>query len=587
MRLAAALLAAATLAISSPAPAAPADDLRVLMDEFWAVVLREAPVLATTVGVRDYDDRVADISLAAEDRRAAEAQVFLTRLEAIPEEGLSDVDRANRGILMRLLSEQIEANRFGQRVMLFTSYAGWHQNFVGLANNVPLQTRADFESYLARLRLYPSINDEALRISDQAIEGGFTQPCVTLAGYERSIAGVIAEDPRQSRYYEPFTRPRPPGVSEADFERFANEAAEIIATVLNPEYEQQLEWYRTRYQPACRQTVGASELPGGAEYYAFRVRQETTTDLTPAQIHQIGMAEVTRIRAEMETVAREAGFASREAFIEELRTNPQYYADTPGELMAAAALEAKELDGLMPTMFGRLPRLPYGVRAIPAETAEGTTTAYYNGGSPESGIAGTYYVNTSLLNQRPLWELPALTAHEAVPGHHHQIALQQELEIPDWRRYIVGFTAFTEGWGLYSERLGIEMGIYDTPAENMGRLSYEMWRACRLVVDTGIHAMGWSKDRAVAFMRDNTALSDANIDAEVNRYISWPGQALGYKLGELRIRAIRAAAAAALGDRFDVRAFHDAVLGQGAVPLDMLEVQIDRWVEERRAAPAR
>lgn len=582
MRLAAVLLAAASLAVAAPASATPTEYLHALMDEFWAAVLRESPVLATTVGVRDYDDRVGDISLAAEDRRAAEAQAFLTRLETIPEEGLSEVDRANRGILMRLLSEQIEANAFGQRVMLFTSYAGWHQNFVGLANNVPLSTPADFESYLARLRLYPSINDEAIRISDQAIEQGFTQPCVTLAGYERSIAGVIAEDPRQSRYYEPFTRPRPPGVSEARFQAYADQAAEIISTVLNPEYQQQLEWYRTRYEPACRQTVGASELPGGRDYYAFRVRQETTTDLTSEQIHQIGMDEVTRIRAEMETVAREAGFASREAFIEDLRTNPQYYADTPEELMAAAALEAKRLDGLMPTMFGRLPRLPYGIRQIPPETAEGTTTAYYNGGSPESGISGTYYVNTSLLPQRPLWELPALTAHEAVPGHHHQIALQQELEIPDWRRYIVGFTAFTEGWGLYSERIGIEMGIYDTPAENMGRLSYEMWRACRLVVDTGIHAMGWSKERAVAFMRDNTALSDANIDAEVNRYISWPGQALGYKLGELRIRAIRAEAEAALGDRFDVRAFHDAVLEQGAIPLDMLEERIDRWVEERR-----
>ena len=266
-----------------------------------------------------------------------------------------------------------------------------------------------------------------------------------------------------------------------------------------------------------------------------------------------------------------------------LRTNPKYYVDTPDALLAAAALEAKRHDGLMPQYFGRLPRLPYGVRAIPAETAEGTTTAYYSGGSPESGIAGTYYVNTSKLDQRPLYELPALTAHEAVPGHHNQIALNQELELPAFRRNGANFTAFVEGWGLYAERLGIEMGIYDTPAKDMGRLSYEMWRACRLVVDTGIHAKGWSKERAIAYMKDNTALSDANIDAEVNRYISWPGQALAYKLGELKIRELRALAEKSLGPRFDLRAFHDAVLGRGAVPLDVLDTQIKEWIAAEKA----
>ena len=328
--------------------------------------------------------------------------------------------------------------------------------------------------------------------------------------------------------------------------------------------------------------MSVSSQPNGAAYYAFQVRQQTTTKLTPDAIHQIGLGEVARIRAEMIEVAKQAGYASREAMIAEMRTNPKYFAKTPGELMAAAALQAKTIDGKMPTLFTKLARLPYGVREIPAEIAPGSTTAYYQQGSPEAGVSGTYYVNTSKLDQRPLWELPALTVHEAVPGHHMQIATQQELDLPAWRKATAGYTAFVEGWGLYSERLGIEMGIYDTPEKNMGRLSYEMWRACRLVVDTGLHSKGWSKAQAVAFMKDNTALTDANIDAEVNRYISNPGQALAYKLGELKIRDLRSRAEKTLGQKFDLRRFHDAVIGEGAVPLDVLDAQIMRWVADER-----
>lgn len=578
-----ALILALALGTAAPAIAAPDDDLGALMDEVWAVNLREFPVLATSVGVRDYDDRVSDISLAAQDRRAAEAQVHLDRLRAIPADQLSEDAQTDHGILERLLSQSIEANGFQQRVMLFNTYSGWHQNFASLANIVPFQTPADFESYLTRLALYPTINDEAIAISTQAVEQGYTLPCAVLDGYERSISGVIGEDPMTSRFYEPFTRPRPSAVSEEAFESYAARARDIITTVLAPEYDQHLDWFLNVYRPACSEAIGISAQPGGADFYAFSIRQMTTTDLSADEIHQIGQDEVTRIRAEMESLAVEAGFETREAFIEHLRTDPQYFAETPEELLAAVALQAKELDGLMPTMFATLPRLPYGIRPIPEETAEGTVTAYYMGGSPENGIAGFYYANTSLLDQRPLWEIPALTAHEGVPGHHNQIALQQEIDMHPLRQNLAFFGAFVEGWGLYSERIGIEMGIYETPAENMGRLSYEMWRSCRLVVDTGMHALGWSKEQAIQFMRENTALTDANIEAEVNRYISWPAQALGYKLGELRIRALRARAEAALGEDFDVRHFHDAVIGQGSVPLDVLEGQIDRWIASQQA----
>ena len=574
---------AALLAAAAPAAAAPADDFRRLLDDHYAWLLRDSPTYATALGVRDHDDRIEDLSLAARDRQAREAAAFLQRLERIPAEALSPADRVNRAILKRGLEEGIEANRFAQRVMLFTTYAGWHQNFAGLADNLPFRTKADYESYLTRLALYPKQNDDALDITGQAVRGGFTLPCSVLGNYEKGISGVIAEDPARSRFYEPFTRARPGDVSEPDWTAMQARARRLIADVLNPAYVRHLAFYRTIYLPKCARVDSISAQPGGREYYAFRVRQETTTSLTPDQIHDTGLREMARIRAEMEKVAKSAGFPSREAFIRELRTNPKYYATTPAQLMQAAALTAKTIDGKMPAYFATLPRLSYGVREIPAEIAEGTTTAYYGQGSPASGLAGTYYVNTSKLDQRPLWELPALTLHEAVPGHHHQIALQQEVELPPFRRNFTYFTAFTEGWALYAESLGEEMGLYDSAEKKMGQLSYQAWRASRLVVDTGIHSKGWDKAKAVAFMRENTALTDANIDAEVNRYISWPGQALGYKIGELRIKALRAKAEQALGDRFDLRRFHDAVLLQGSVPLDVLEAQVDAWIEAEKA----
>lgn len=572
------LFLAAAIALAAPAAAAPADDFKALLGDHYAWLLRENPVYATALGVRDYDDKIEDISAAARDRRVEEAKGFLKRLEAIPAEALEPADRTNRAILKRMLEETVEANRYPQRNMLFTTYYGWHQGFAGMATGLPFRTKADFESYLTRLAQYPKLNDAALAITAEAVKGGHVLPCSVLGNYEKSISGVIAEDPAKSRFYEPFEGARPVDVSETEWAAMKARAQKIITEVLNPAYAKHAEFYRTRYAPKCAKVDSVSAQKGGKEYYAFRVRQETTTALTPDQIHEIGLAEARRIRAEMEAVAKEAGFATREAFIEELRTNPDYYARTPEELMRATARVAKAIDGKMPGLFGTLPRLSYGIREIPAETAEGTTTAYYSSGSPESGISGTYYVNTSKLDQRPMWEIPALSLHEAVPGHHHQIALQQELDLPPFRRNFTSFTAFTEGWGLYSESLGREMGLYDTPAKKMGQLSYQAWRASRLVVDTGIHAKGWDKAKAVAFMKENTALSAANIDAEVNRYISWPGQALGYMIGNIRIRELRAEAEKALGATFDLRRFHDAVLLQGSVPLDALEAQVRAWI---------
>lgn len=569
------LVAAAQPPAGDPAP----QQFRRILDDHWAWYLSTHPVEATARGVRVYDDRIADLSLKARDAQVEAERAFVRRLEAVDPAALDAADRVNRDVLLWMLRDDIDGDRHpAERLMLFTTYYGWHQGFSAMADGLPFYTRADYESYLKRLSLYPGMNGDALAITREAIRGGYVQPCSVLGAYAGTIGGIVAGKPEDSRFYEPFTRPRPRDVSEQDWAAMQARAVATIRDTVTPEYRKWHDLFVRDYLPRCRKSDSASALPGGAAWYVSRVKAHTTTDLTPDQIHAIGLAEVARIGKRMDGIATAAGYPDRARYIRHLRTDPSYYARTPEELLRVAARQAKTIDGLMPRYFGTLPRLPYGLKPIPAAEAEGTTTAYYGPGAPESGIAGTYWVNTSKLDQRPFWELPALTAHEAVPGHHNQIALQQELPLPPFRKYLAGFTAYVEGWALYTEYLGEEMGLYDTPEKMMGRLSYEMWRACRLVVDTGIHAKEWDKARAVAFMKENSALSDANIDAEVNRYISWPGQALGYKLGEIRIRALRARAEETLGAKFDLRRFHDMILAQGAVPLTVLEAQTDAWI---------
>jgi uncharacterized protein (DUF885 family) len=578
-----ALAAAAAIALASPAIAGPAEDLNAVADAYWAGFLRANPTYASQIGHREFDAQLGDVSLAAADRQAGEAAALLARLNAIPDAGLSAADRTSKAILKRTLEAVVAGNRFGQRTMLFTNRSGWHQSLAGLGDSLTFRNKADYENYLQRLAAYPAYNAEALKVSGQALREGYVLPCASMSGFAETISGVIRADPAQSRLYGPFAAERPATVSAADWAALQARAKALIGGDVRAAYARHLDWYQQEYAPRCSKAVGISAQPNGAAYYNWLIGQMTTTELGAEAIHALGLQEVKRIRSDMEAVARKAGFATREAYIADLRTNPKYYAKTPEELMQAVAREAKKIDGHMPKLFATLPRLPYGIKEIPPEIAPGTTTAYYEQGSPEQGLAGFYAVNTSKLDQRPLWEVPVLTVHEAVPGHHQQIALQQELPLPEWRRHGSFFTAFVEGWGLYSEHLGIPMGLYDTPAKEMGRLSYQMWRATRLVVDTGLHSKGWPKERAVAYMLDNTALSPANIEAEVNRYIANPGQALAYKIGELKIRELRARAEKELGPKFDLRRFHDAVLGQGAVPLDTLDAQINAWIAAEKA----
>jgi uncharacterized protein (DUF885 family) len=582
MRVATFMAAALALA-AMPAHADAGGDLKKLVDEYWTQVLKESPIMASSLGVDDYRTEVGDYTLAGADRFAKLSETYLARLNAIPESQLSTADKIEYGILKRTLAETIEANMHGQRAINFSTYSGWHQNFASMAASLPFKNKADFESYNVRLKQYARVNDESIAVANAAIKGKYTLPCEVLDGYEKGIEGLIKKDERQSRYFAPYAGKKPDFLTDKDWNELTAQSIATINAVINPALKKHLDWFAKSYKPACAKKPGVSAQPGGIAYYNFRIRQQTTTNKNAEEIHALGLSEVTRIRAEMVEVAKKAGYESREAFIQHLRTDPQYYAKTPEELMEKVARVTKTIDGKMPSLFKRLPRLPYGLQQIPPEIAEGTTTAYYSPGAPAIGIAGFYYVNTSKLDQRPLWEIPALSVHEGVPGHHHQIALQQELALSDFRKNAAFFTAFVEGWGLYSERLGIEMGLYDTPAKDMGRLSYEMWRATRLVVDTGIHAKGWSKQQAIDFMTDNTALSAANIEAEVNRYISWPGQALAYKIGELKIRELRELATKELGPKFDLSAFHDTVLGQGSVPLDVLEAMVKDWIAVEKA----
>lgn len=580
-----ALAVAAALVMAAPAQAQDAPgQFRQLLDDHWAWYLKNNPVQASTLGVRTYDKELGDPSLAAIDREAADAAAFLKRLDAIPAEALSPADRLNRDILRRELANQVEGGRFVQRAILFSNRRGWHLSFARLGERMPMFNLADYESYVARLAAFPDYNRKAIETTRTLVKARATHPCAAMVGFERGIQNQIVDDPAKSDLYAPFLKPKPAAITDAQWADLSGRAKQLISSGVVPAYRDFLKFYETEYAPACRKGFGASEMPQGREWYAYRIRLMTTMNRTPEEVHQLGLAEVARIRAEMDAVVKRSGFAGdRAAYVEHLRTDPKYYPKTAEELMAVASVLAKRIDGEMPKLFGRLPRTPYTVREVPAAIAPGTTTAYYNSGSYKGGQPGIYYVNTSKLDQRPLFEMPALTVHEAVPGHHQQLSIQDELEgLPEFRKYAVNFTAFTEGWGLYSERLGIDMGLYDTPEKDFGRLSYEMWRACRLVVDTGLHAKGWTKDQAIHFMLDNTALSRGNIEAEVNRYMVDTAQALAYKHGELKLRELRAKAEKALGPKFDLRAFHDVALENGEVPLDVLDAHVTAWIETQK-----
>jgi uncharacterized protein (DUF885 family) len=556
--------------------------LDALLAESWERSLQENPLLATGTGDHHFDDRLPEVSRADLDRQAAEARADLERLRAIDPSALAATDRISYRMFERDVRDEVEGHELGTWRIPITSDSGFQTGIARLPQLVPLASTRDYENYLARLRAVPRYFEQYVSLMREGLRTGFTPPRVVLRGYELTMSTHVVDDPEKSVFWPPFES-FPQGVPEGDRARLKTEGREAIAGSVIPAYRALLDFFTKEYRPGCRTTIAAADLPDGRRYYAWLVKEYTTLDVTPDEVHATGEREVARIRAEMEGVMTGVGFdRGFPAFLELLRTDPRFYAKTPEELLEKASRIAKRMDGALPSLFRRLPRQPYGVEPVPPDLAPKYTGGRYLGAPLDGTRAGTFWVNTYALDTRPLYTLEALTLHEAVPGHHLQIALAKELEgLPPFRRnaYV---NAFGEGWGLYAEHLGLEAGFYTDPYSNFGRLTYEMWRACRLVVDTGMHAMGWTRQRAIDFMAANTALSLHEIETEVDRYISWPGQALAYKMGEIKIRELRERAEKALGNRFDVRAFHDAVLENGSVPLDVLEEQINAFIAARR-----
>ncbi|HKI00923.1 MAG TPA: DUF885 domain-containing protein [Thermoanaerobaculia bacterium] len=561
--------------------------LKSLFELSWATRMRESPELATYLGYPGLDDRLSDASPEALelDRRISRAE--RAALASIDRSRLTPDEQVSYDLAVRRLEQAAEGDKFHPELMPINQLGGIHGDLVDLLAAMPARTVQDYENRLARLRAFPRAVDQTLVWLGQGLAAGITPPRVTLrdvpAQVEALFTGDATGDPLKSPVLESFQQ-IPETIPAPERERLRREASRIFQEQVAPSLRKLHGYLTSTYVPGARESIAMSDLPGGRDWYAYRVRTYTTTDLTPEQIHQLGLAEVARIRKEMDGLIAATGFkGSFEEFGQFLRTDPRFFYDQPEDMVAGYRDIAKRIDPELIRLFGRLPRLPYGVTAMPGYAGKSQTTAYYGNGSLAAGRPGWFYVNTYDLESRPKWAMEALTLHEAVPGHHLQYALVEELgELPDWRKWDV-YPAFSEGWGLYAESLGGELGLYKDPYSKFGQLTFEMWRAIRLVVDTGLHTRGWTRQQAIDYFRANSARADHEIVVEVDRYIASPGGAVVYKIGELKLKELRAYAEKELGSRFDLRAFHDRVLGRGQLPLALLEKSVKAWVAEEKA----
>ena len=581
---AAVLLAPQSAAAQQPGTQSPESrPLHALLAEHLEWRLREFPESATRRGDSRYNARLTDLSPEALEDRKQATRRFLARARAIDVSTLRGQDVLTHALFVSTLERDIEGDRFPSEVLPVDQINGPQLAFDNLIEVTRFRTRADYDDYLARLAAVPRYFDQVTALLRRGIDIGWVQPAVPLRGVPEQIEAQITTDPTKSLFYGPFTR-IPATIPESDRERLRAAGRAAIANGIVPALTRFRDFVRDVYLPAGRtRAIGVSTIQNGADYYRHSIRQYTTTNLTPDSIHRLGLAEVARIRVQMDSVMRRTGFTGSFAeFLTFLRTDPRFYYTKAEDLVAGYRDIAKRADAGLPALFAELPRNTYGVRPFPDFEGPSQTTARYYRGASDGSRPGYYMVNTYRLDMRPKYEMEALTLHEAVPGHHLQVARALELrELPDFRRN-APFTAFTEGWGLYAESLGEEMGFYTDPYSKFGQLTYEMWRACRLVVDAGMHHLGWSRERAIDFMKQNTAKSEQDIVVEIDRYIVWPGQALAYKLGELKIKELRARAQRELGDRFDIRKFHNAVLDNGPLPLDVLDREIDRWIASQK-----
>jgi prolyl oligopeptidase len=551
--------------------------LHQLFEAEWDYQMKENPTLASTLGDRRFNHQWPDMSLAAIERRYQHDREVLENLSLIDRSELSDSDRLNAELFERLYRQRMAEHPY-QWFLIPMDQMGGVQTAHELSESLRFETAKDYKDWIGRLRKLGVYFDQNIELMRKGMAAGMIHPRVLLERVGDQIAVQIVEDPTDSPYYQPF-KSIPDDIDRTTQHKLKTAAKLAIQEQVLPAYHRFQDFFANEYLPAARDSVGIRDLPGGLELYTLRARRYTTTELTAEQIHELGLSEVKRIRREMDVVIKEVGFKGTFAeFLEFLRTDPQFYFQDPEDLLREYRDTAKRVDPELVRLFSQLPRMPYGVKPIPMEIAPDTTTAYYNGPAADGSRAGTYYVNLYRPEVRPKYEIEALTIHEAVPGHHLQIALAMELgELPSFRRF-TGYTAFVEGWALYAESLGSELGLYRDPYSRFGQLTYEMWRAVRLVVDTGIHAFGWDRQRAIDFFKANAAKTEYDIVNEIDRYIAWPGQALAYKMGELKIQELRRRASEALGEEFDIREFHRVVLGQGAIPLDLLEENVDAYI---------
>ncbi|OHE83364.1 MAG: hypothetical protein A2579_00530 [Lysobacterales bacterium RIFOXYD1_FULL_69_11] len=551
--------------------------LHALFDAEWERGMRESPETASYRGDHRFNHRWSDLSLESIQARQAADRAALEKLRAIDRDALSESDRLSYDVFAWQLERSVERQKYNewQRPL---SQRGGIQTAEGIAEVLPFRNADDYRDWIKRLEAIPALVEQTTGLMREGLAAGNTPPRVLMERVPGQIESQLVDDPAQSPFYKPFTR-MPDSIPAAERQALQASAQKAIRESVIPAYRDFNTFFNDEYLPGTRETIAAVDMPDGKAYYDFLVGQFTTTDLTADEVHQIGLKEVARIRAEMEQVRQEIGFdGDLAAFFEHLRTDPDLFYDSPEALLEAYQAMSKRIDPELVKVFKTIPRLPYGVRPIPDNIAPDTTTAYYQPGAVDGTRAGYYYVNLYKPEVRPKWEMMALSLHEAVPGHHFQFARGQELgDVPMFRR--VGyFTAYGEGWGLYAERLGYDMGLYDDPYDRMGQLAYDMWRAVRLVVDTGMHSKGWSRQQAIDYFMDNSPKTLQDVTNEIDRYIGWPGQALAYKIGQLKISELRADAERELGDDFDLRAFNDAVLSTGSVPLETLERHMREWI---------
>ena len=550
---------------------------KIYLDNDWEKNLNENPLFASYVGDKRFNDKINSNSIKEFNDSKKSDLSSLSKLRQINESNLSDENKLNYKLKEFDLVNNIESKEF-PIYFLRLNQRGGIQSFYETGNRLVYLSKEDYFDWFSRLEQFSQNIINSLEINKKGLNEGITQPRLVTEGVIAQIDALINSDIENNPYMKVFIEADENMFSPNEKNNLIKDVKDLITNEINPAYKKLYDFLKYEYLPKSRNTIGISDIPGGKEYYEYLARYFTTTNLTPDEIHNLGLREIERIRSEMEDIIKKVEWEGDfDSFLNYLRTSPRFYYDNPEDLFNAYLIMSKTIDPLLPKIFKTFPRAPYGVIPIPDESAPFTTTAYYN--SPSPGRPGYFYANLYKPESRPKYEIPVLTVHEAVPGHHFQISIAQELEnVPVFRKYM-GITAFVEGWGLYSEELGEHMGIYDDPYDKFGQLTYDMWRAIRLVVDTGMHYKNWSRDDAIQLFVDNSAKSLLDIENEVDRYIAWPGQALAYKIGQLKILELRTRAETILGDKYDIKDFHYEVLKRGSLPLDLLEFYIDQWIE--------